>query len=53
VNPADIAESVHRSRVEQGLPERVTDPVTIARVAATLRLSRSDEPALDRVGEGS
>jgi hypothetical protein len=38
-------ELVHRSRAAQGLPERVADPVILARVAALLTEPSTDKKA--------
>lgn len=38
----DVRQWVQRTCAEQGLPFHVTDPATIARVAATLRSAREE-----------
>ena len=46
---AAVAELVRHSRLAQGLPEKVEDPVTIGRVAAVLRLAAAESHHARRV----
>ncbi len=45
LDEAAVAERVRHSRLAQGLPEKVQDPVTIGRVAAVLRLAAESHHA--------
>jgi hypothetical protein len=49
------AEDARRSRLKQGLPERVEDPAAIAVLAALLRTAqhRTQESASDETGNGA
>ncbi len=42
--PAEVRAKVTRTRAAQGLPPVITDPATLERVAAVLRLAAPDEP---------
>lgn len=45
-------EDARRSRLRQGLPERIEDPAAIAILAALLRTARSTEPPESTSREG-
>jgi peptidoglycan hydrolase-like protein with peptidoglycan-binding domain len=36
VTPASVREQVRASRMQQGLPDRITDPATLAALAAVV-----------------
>jgi hypothetical protein len=51
----DLAERVRRSRERQGLPPKITDPATLAKVATLLDagLDSDDAPAVGTPGRRS